>query len=84
MKREKTIEHSQHLDKLGYDRYRKDTRKVESHIESVRKRDLQSARDSFLKLRSSMEMTERKQKESEDNFNRSALEARKTLETIEK
>ena len=37
-----------------------------------------------MKLRMSMQMTERKQKEAEDNFNRSVVEASKTLETIER
>ena len=56
----------------------------ETDIERVKQRDLMSARESFLKLRSSMEITERKQKEAEDNFNRSALEAKKTLHSIER
>ena len=83
-KRQTTIEHDEYLDKLGYDRYKKDNRTRESDIARVKERDLMSARDSFLKLRVSMELTERKQKQAIENFNRSALEAKKTLHSIER
>lgn len=59
-KRQTTIEHDEYLDKLGYDRYKKDNKTRESDITRVKQRDLMSARDSFLKLRVSMELTERK------------------------
>lgn len=47
-------------------------------------KELERARDSYLKLHASMEMTEKKQKEQEDDYNRSCSEAKQTLLTIEK
>ena len=78
-KRQRTIDHDEHINELGYARYKKDNKKRELDLEQAKQRDLSSARESFLKLRMSMEVTERKQRENEENFNRSALEAKKTL-----
>ena len=78
-KRQRTLDHDEHINELGYARYKKDNKKRETDLEAVKQRDLSSARESFLKLRMSMEITERKQRENEENFNRSALEAKKTL-----
>ena len=75
-KRQRTIDHDDHINELGYVRYKKDNKRRETDLESVRQRDLSSARESFLKLRISMDVTERKQRENEENFDRSALEAK--------
>lgn len=83
-KRQITIEEDLRLKQLGYERFKKDTKDVEESIEKARQSELAHAKQSFLKLRASMEMTERKQKEAEENFNKSAVEAKKTLENIER
>lgn len=81
-KRNTTIEEDIHLNQLGYERFKKDRKDVEGWIEKARKTELQQAKDSFLRLRGSMELTDKKQNEAEENFNRSAVEAKKTLENI--
>ena len=83
-KRQITIEEDLRLKQLGYERFKKDTKDVEESIEKARQSELAHAKQSFLKLRASMEMTERKQKEAEENFNKSAVEAKKTLENIQR
>jgi len=82
--RKLTLDHEAKLDRMGYDRYRQDKKQVEEYIEKVQRKELERARDSYLKLQQSMELSERKQKDYVENFNREAEEAKKRLMTIER
>ena len=83
-RRQHTIDHDAKLDRLGVERYKKDTKDVEEYIEKVQQKELQRARESYLKLQRSIEQTEQKQKEAEETFNMQADEAKQTLISIER
>ena len=79
-----TVDEGMRLHQLGYERYKRDAKDVEKEIETARLKELKHARESFLKLRSSMELTERNQRDAIENFNQSAVEAKKTLDNIQR
>ena len=59
-RRQYTKDHDAKLDRLGIERYRRDQKEVEEHIELVQNKELKRARESYLNLQRSMEATERK------------------------
>ncbi len=83
-RRQHTIDHDANLDKLGYIRYKNDTKQVEEYIEKVQSKELGRARESYAKLQLSMEITEKKQKDAEESFNLSAEQAKQAVQSLEK
>ena len=82
--RQITLEKDAELDDKGYSRYRKDHREVEQQMEKIKNQQLYNAEESYLKLRSSMEITEKQQRDAIVDFNKSADEAKMTLHGLEK
>ena len=81
--RQFTLENDQRLDDLGYDRYKKDMSEIEEHVDKEKYKVLQRARDSFIKLRKSIELTEKKELAWNENFNTQASEAKIQVKSIE-
>lgn len=77
-------EHDSHLDSLGFQRFKKDKRDTEEYIEKVQNKELELARESFIKLHASMQATDMKQQQQIDAFNNSVEESKKTLQAIKR
>ena len=63
-------EHNDKLDQLGYVRYKRDLSEVEANEIRKQQKQLEQARDSFLQLRRSIEVTEKKERDWHDDFNK--------------
>ena len=84
MRRQHTLDHDANLDRQGYIRYKNDTKQVEEYIEKMQTKELNRAKESYAKLQMSMEITEKRQKDHEENFKMEADEAKLTLVNMEK
>jgi DNA-directed RNA polymerase subunit N (RpoN/RPB10) len=79
-----TKEHDEKLDDLGVKRYKKDKRMVEEYIEKVKHNELERAKDSYLKLHASMDMTDKKQQEALESWNTQVEESRSKLAYLDR
>ena len=77
-------EYDSNLDDLGYQRFKKDKKDTKEYIEKVKNKELENAKESFLKLHANMQATDKKQQDQIDAFNNSVEESKKTLQALKR